>query len=270
MQTFQEQIRFYKILSFILGILFTISLLMIINVTLSTNKFEEKYSDKIDTLEKQVITLSEKKTDTVIIYKELNIGNLNLKKELNQMKNMVNDLRKEQFAYEQSLRLQKLQITPDREISYDINTVSGLTSSEYDIIIQVVLKEHHIQNSRLLWCGEKIYLIEKELHINGLFILSVAARSSEYGTSVEAWQNNNLFRLSSSASKYVSLYDSIINFTALIKVYYIEEGYLTIDDISKKYAPLNSKEWANTVTTIMYEYKDQVQKMIDSENKITE
>ena len=46
--------------------------------------------------------------------------------------------------------------------------------------------------------------------------------------------------------------DCVLTVGNSLNTYYIQHGYITIEQISKKYCPVNSYNWANTVTGMMY------------------
>jgi flagellum-specific peptidoglycan hydrolase FlgJ len=141
-------------------------------------------------------------------------------------------------------------------ISYDITTISGLSIDDYnDILDSLQLSQNSILNN----IATSLYNAENEYNVNGVFILAVAIRMTNYGVRGNAIDNNNLFGLLSSDHmsyrKYSNPDESIKYFAKLMRIYYFDRNIDTIDEVSKKYVSNKSSKWSNDISEIIKNIK---------------
>lgn len=146
-----------------------------------------------------------------------------------------------------------------------LNKPSGLSLEQFKKIFE---NDEHDKNGIFKDNAEYFYYIEKQYHINGVFVASVAIHESAWGTSKIATNKNNLFGYGAyDANPYDSAYDFAnysegIDLLARVFVKYylnpagtkVYEGEIatgryyngpTLQGVNKKYA--TDKNWANGV-----------------------
>lgn len=153
-----------------------------------------------------------------------------------------------------------------RIINTDIHKPSGLTSEEYDKLIEYTLKSNgNYNNSKLIGLGTHLYKTEQEnKNINGLFILSIMSEESGWGRSNPALNNNNLGGIMKSypdgqkIRTFSSCGDCVLFMGRLLSKNYIDEGLVDVVSVGKKYCPPSYDEWANSVEYILNIYNDNI------------
>jgi beta-N-acetylglucosaminidase len=135
------------------------------------------------------------------------------------------------------------------DISYNINESSGLSENDFNTVIDKLnLSKNCILFSGL---GKSLVSSEKKYNVNGIFILAVAMRMSNNGTSKLACRSNNLFGMLKSDCRTYIKFDSnsksVEYFSKLMSIYYFNNGYNTIDKVSKKYIPGASDKWKSDI-----------------------
>ncbi|WP_256758037.1 glucosaminidase domain-containing protein [Cohnella sp. WQ 127256] len=131
-----------------------------------------------------------------------------------------------------------------------VETDSGLNEEDISAIFDgTALAGHGLE--------EAILEVEEEYGINALFTIAVMKLESGNGSSRLAKNKNNLFGLNASgkdahnrAYSFETKGDSVRKFGQLLAKNYVGKGYTTIEKISTKYCPANSK-WSGLVKNIM-------------------
>lgn len=140
----------------------------------------------------------------------------------------------------------------DESICLDTNKVSNITIQQLNDLVGLVLAENKISNSILPDITQSILDTEMEYNVNAIYILAVISRSSNYGTSYEAKEYNNLYRFKSRDGNYIkyeSYSDALNMFGQMMNTVYFNKGIITIKDISNVYVPGNSESWEHGITS---------------------
>ena len=142
--------------------------------------------------------------------------------------------------------------------SWSLRNLTGLTEDEYRKILE---------GTDLISLASELPRIEKQYQINGLFLLSLAALESGYGTSSIARSKNNItgFQAYDSATHMAKVFDSYadcIEYTAA----YLDENYLSEDGKYHKGHTINalnyyyssSDQWGAKISHIMKKSLDKL------------
>ena len=134
-----------------------------------------------------------------------------------------------------------------------------LVTKEYDSEKFTRLVEQYAPD--LLGIEDSILEIYHTTGISPTFQLAKFCYESGYGKSDLSRNKNNIAGWNAYPSGGLSAYehatyfdskgDCVLTVGNSLNTYYIQHGYITIEQISKKYCPVNSYNWANTVTGMM-------------------
>ncbi|MEN6421626.1 MAG: glucosaminidase domain-containing protein [Smithella sp.] len=132
----------------------------------------------------------------------------------------------------------------------DPATPCGLTAEDYDELLE---------GKGLQGIGEALEVGEKITGINGLFVASICALESGWGTSHAATELNNIGGIQYQGENvtFKSWDECIYTMFDFLDRMYIREGLNTIDEIGPVYCQSPESTWAEDVTSIMRGFTDE-------------
>ncbi|ALN97772.1 S-layer protein [Bacillus phage vB_BpuM-BpSp] len=200
-------------------------------------------------LKKDINTLKENNKKLVKKLEQSKIENNLLRKEIDKLKN------KEKLKQIKAFKQEKV----ETKVSWNPNNVTQKSNLEPKSL------EQFLNKTALKDLGSSFVQAEETYGVNAIFLTSIVAEESGWGTSNRAVNDNNLtgyavYNDSSAGKKFSSKHDSVISTAKLLKENYINEGRKDIRSINKKYTPVNGYSWSNNIQTIGNKIENEINK----------
>jgi beta-N-acetylglucosaminidase len=150
--------------------------------------------------------------------------------------------------------------TPALNVSWNPNDVSNPSNISSKKLNEL------LSDTGLKGLGDSFVEAEKEYGVNAIFLTSLVAQESGWGTSNRAINHNNLsgYAVYTDASKgkfFTSKHESIMTTARLIRDDYMDaDGRHDIRSINEKYTPVNGYDWSNKISLIANDLKEDARK----------
>lgn len=146
-------------------------------------------------------------------------------------------------------------------VSTNIMVPSGLTSQEFDQLIEARLTNNGYTFSEMRGLGNALAKVEKEYGINGMNILGIITIESGHGTQMSNAHNlGGITGSNGSYRPYASAEECILSMGSLLKSSYVDSGLTTMNAIGSKYCPGNPA-WGGIISGVTNEYASLYQQL---------
>lgn len=179
--------------------------------------------------------------DNLKIVDDMEAENQKLQDQFKELEEKYNDLTEKY----------NLEIAP---VSYNENNLLGNSN------VTVNKLKRALKGTGLAGLEQAYFDAEKEYGVNAIFLISLTAEESSWGTSRRARYQNNMsgFEVYSDSSKgatFSSKYESILTTARLLKKEYLTAGGkyyggLDIYSVNKRYCPVNGYTWSRNISSI--------------------
>lgn len=232
------------------------SILIAISLTTSTVTYNYM-NKKIETKESEVTELRDSfknlKKEKVNLEKEnkdFSSNNKNLDNKVKELKKSKEELDKKNAEVSEENKELKKFIEHVQKLPQWTEQDVTQTSNTSKVGLKIALKDTGLDGLE-----ESFIEAENKYGINAIFLTSLVAQESGWGTSDRAKRDNNLsgyavYSDSSKGKSFASKHDSIMSTAKLLKENYVKEGRKDIYSINDKYTPVNGHDWANNIIRI--------------------
>ena len=134
-------------------------------------------------------------------------------------------------------------------------TISGLSSDEFNELIDTIVEHRKISDCVFTGTGESFAKVEEEYGINGIYLLAIFTNESSFGENTVRKNNAAGIKIGGEYTSFDSINDCILYLGKLLKTYNDKYDRDTFSEIGDRYCPGN-QDWIDDNADVCNLYAD--------------